>query len=153
MRKTPASPSAVEATAECYGSLAALESLTPEVFEPHVGEIFRARYQQFENARTHVQPLHVGSQRDATAFVELKLVEVTRYPQLKEREGGFDYRPREPFALLFEGPSDPTLISAEHTIHHAQLGAGRLFLNPVQAALRPPAESPSDVRFYETTFS
>lgn len=138
--------------AELCGQLAQLGDLTPESFDPHVGDVFRAAYQQFEDERTHVQPLKVGSEGGTEELVELKLVEVTRYPKLKEREGGFDCRPREPFALLFEGPPHPVLLSAEHTIHHEQLGTGRLFLSAVHV-VRGPAENPSDGLFYEATFS
>ena len=85
--------------------------------------------------------------------VELKLVEVTRYPKLKEREGGFDHRAREPFSLLLECPDDPVLMSAGHTVHHDQLGTGCLFLNPVQVALKPQVKKQPGVRFYEVVFS
>lgn len=137
--------------AELCGQLAELGNLTADLFDPHVGEVFRATYQQFEDERTHVQPLNVGTESETEVLVELKLVEVTRYPKLKEREGGFDQRSREPFALLFAGPPDPLLLSAEHTIRHEQLGTGRLFLNSVQATEGP--ANPNDGRFYEATFS
>lgn len=155
MTNLPPRPTAKDAgppPAELLGQLAQLGSLTPELFDPHVGDVFRATHQQFEDERTHAQPLNVGPASETEVCVELKLLEVTRYPKLKEREGGFDCRPREPFALLFDGPPQPMLLSAVHTIWHEQLGAGRLFLNAV-LAVRRPTEKQCDGRFYEATFS
>ena len=136
-----------------HGRLAALEKITPEVFIPFVEDVFQVVHQPFETEQTHINPLNVGPEPATEVIVELKLVEVTRYPKIEEREDGFDARPREPFSLLFEGPLDPALISAVHQVQHDQLGKGRLFLSNVQATLKQSVDGQPDARYYETVFS
>jgi len=136
---------------ETSGHLADPAALTPELFDAHVGDCFQVIRQQFEHPDTHINPLRTGTEGEEE-IVELKLIEVTRYPKLKEIEGGWDHRAREPFSLLFEGPLEPTLISAQHTIMHQSLGNGRLFLNPVQVAARGSHGTVPEHRFYETPF-
>ena len=128
-------------------------SLTPEVFDPLVGDVFRVRQQRYETAQTHANPLNVrdpGAPEEPETIVEVKLVEVTRYPKLRELEGGFEHRPREPFALLFIASHEDVLLSAVHTVVHEKLGELQLFLNPVQVSLDSAATEHPDGRFYET---
>ena len=75
------------------------------------------------------------------------------YPKLKEHEGSFDHRPREPFSLLFVGPHDAPMLSAEHTVHHDQLGAGRFFIIAIIGPFSDrPASPHARVRHYEIVF-
>ena len=139
------------------GTLSTAEKLTPEVFDSHVGQKFRVTHRRFETEQTHIRPLHVTDAAAPEAepmdqFVELELVEVTRYPNLEKMEGGFDDRPREPFSLLFVGPHGLPLMSAQHTVHHDELGSGQLFFSPVQVTLKHPVERHPDGRFYEVAF-
>lgn len=138
--------------------LSTVANLTPESFDPLVGDRFQVSRQLFESQETHTSPRPVAEststdENEADQIVDLKLVEVTRYPRLKECEGGLDHRPREPFSLLFVGPHELPLTSALHTVHHEQLGTGRMFLGPVQASLKYHAETHPEGRFYEAVFS
>ena len=132
------------------GPLAELGSVTPETFEPHVEDKFQVKNVSLESQRTHVHPLSDELPGRLDEIVELTLVEVTRYPRIKERESGFEQRPREPFALLFQGPADQPLMSAELSVYHDQLGAGCLFFTPVQVSLKPEQDRPAS--FYEVVF-
>jgi len=140
------------------GQIAHSEKLTPELFDSHVGEKFRVTHQPFETEETHTHPIHVadpaGQDSDQVPqFVELELVEVTRYPTIKELEGGFENRLREPFSLLFVGPHELLLMSCLHTVHHQQLGTGQFFFNPVQVSLKHPADRHPEGMFYEVAFN
>ena len=140
------------------GQIADTEKLTPQLFDSHVGEIFRVRHQRFETTGTHAHPIDVLDPTGQTSdqepqFVELELVEVTRYPTIEEVEGGFEQRLREPFSLLLVGPHELPLRSCLHTVHHQQLGTGQFFFNPVQVTLKHPADQHPEGRFYEVAFN
>ena len=132
------------------GSLADLASVTPETFAPCVGDTFRVRNCSVESTETHVFPRGDRLPGRSDEIVELTLVEVTRYPRIEEREGGFEHRPREPFALLFEGPADCILMGAILSVSHKQLGTGQLLFTPVQVSLKPDVKRSS--KFYEVVF-
>lgn len=132
--------------------LADLGSLAPEVFDPHVGETFRVQNLSTESERTHTHPqpdLRVPGREDE--IVEVRLIEVTRCLRLKELEGGFEHRPREPFSLLFECPAEKTLMNAVLQVHHDQLGTGDMLFSRVQMQIKHPNEIPTN-HHYEVVF-
>lgn len=130
---------------------------TAELFDPHLHETFSVDPESAVlNARTRAlidASRAEGDEEKRAGPVELELVEVTRYPQLEELEGGFSHRPREPFALLFRGSHDQPMISALYTVSHPELGDFQLFLSPVQESLKYPVESHPEGRFYESAFN
>jgi|ERR1700683_2151163 hypothetical protein len=71
--------------------------------------------------------------RLATAQLDLKLVEVTRY------SAGHPGSVRAPFSVLFHGPIQPVLPQAIYRLENERLGALELFivpLGPEQDAMR-----------------
>ncbi len=124
-------------------------TLVPETFDPYVHSRFVVDpgSAQIVPRPTGLNPITGTVVEDdlvpAGGPFELELVEVTRYPQLKEIQGGFDHLPREPFALLFRASHENvSLISAMHTVCHDELGTMRLFLNPVQVGVHRVEKQP-----------
>ena len=132
--------------------LSHLDRFTPGSFDPYVNDVFRVQYLTQQTSETHVNPLPAAERgTDEPKIVELILEEVTRHSKLKQLEGGFEHRPREPFSLLFRGPLEPTLMSAVHEIEHDQLGRGTLFLGPIIVPMKNPRDLPRS-QYYEAIF-
>ena len=112
---------------------AMLESLTPDVFDPLLNQIFEVPIAENRN-------------------VPIKLVEVNRHQNLANIEGGFDHRPRDPFSLLFCGPTEPLLADATYNLLNEQLKGLQVFLVPVTVHNKR-AYSEDDCLFYEAVFS
>jgi len=76
---------------------------------------------------------HLGSsfrlQTDAGATVKVELVEATALSA--HNPTGQTTPRREPFSLLFRGPSEPVLPQMIHTLEHPALGRFELFLVPI----------------------
>jgi len=87
-----------------WGPLSALECLTPEVFDPHVGNVFRVEYQLSETEQMYIKPQDVadGSTDETHGCMELKLVEVTRTRNSKSTKAASitDHENRSRYFLL-----------------------------------------------------
>jgi hypothetical protein len=90
-----------------------LETLTLESFTPHVGGAFRL------------------STSDGTTLT-LTLDEARSLASPGTRAEG-DRRKREPFRLVFRGPSLPILPQRIYAIEHADLGRLEIFIVPIGA--------------------
>ncbi len=87
-----------------------LRELTRSVFEPLLQQAFRVRLE---------------SDDDDQAALELTLVEVKSLGPAPTPEL------REPFSLLFHGPSDRMLEQGTYTLDHPHLGAPAIFVVPL----------------------
>lgn len=124
------------------------QDFKPETFDPHLNTRFRVQCHSGQcDEFDHLILDHAGE------VVELELVEVTRYEKLRELEGGFEGRPREPFALLFRGNESQPILSAVHDVTHETLGRMHLFLSPVQVFEAPKEGETFRPVFFESTFS
>jgi hypothetical protein len=135
------------ATESDMDPFSALAKATIETFEPHVSSKF------FADPNTAIiSPSleHLLEQMDMNQPIELELVEVTRYPNIKSRVGAHG---REPFSLLFCGSHQQPLISAIYTVSHACLPDLNLFLNPVQVSVESNPGNYSEGLFYESCFT
>lgn len=102
-----------------------LESLTPRSFEEHVGS-------RFDLVLEGQEPL------------ALELAEISRY----EENPDFLAR-KEPFSLIFFGPSHPVLPQAIYHVDHPALGRLEIFLVPIGP---DPTRKRSGMR-YEAAFN
>ena len=87
-----------------------LNELTHEMFEPLVGKPFR---------------LHVG---DGKA-IEVELIQASRLPAYGGRNGA--PAAREPFSLLFRGPTGFVLPQRMYALEQEPLGRVEIFLVPI----------------------
>ncbi|MBN8189622.1 MAG: DUF6916 family protein [Salipiger thiooxidans] len=92
-----------------------LITASPETFEAYIGDSF--------HVETEAGP------------VSLTLDNIKRFEKSDIRDnelqiGDVLYPPRKAFALTFEGPTSPVLMSATIKLTHASLGQIHLFLSP-----------------------
>jgi hypothetical protein len=102
-----------------------LQTLTPASFQEHVGSRFQ---------------LHLNGQEP----LELELFEINRY------EENPDFAPRkEPFSVIFLGPTRPILPQAIYPVEHPAFGRLEIFLVPIGP---DPMKKQSGMR-YEAAFN
>jgi hypothetical protein len=88
-----------------------LEKLTIDMFAPHVGEMFRLR----------VQPERV---------LDVELVQVTPL-RVRSADGREAPRQREPFSIVFRGPSNVIVPQRVYPLEHDTMGSYELFIVPI----------------------
>lgn len=114
------------------------QELTPEIFRPHIGQIF-----SFESGDE-------GQSKPARAF-DLELVEVNASGRRRTNGGIAKGIRAEPFALLFILHGPEPLGRGLHRLVHERFSPSELFLSRVVAPQRAGRDGPGAV-YYEAVF-
>jgi hypothetical protein len=103
---------------------------THETFAPFVGQRFSVvcERQKIELLLDNVKIFHGSTVRDNHLEID-----------------GVFYPPRKAFALTWEGPRAPMLVSGMHTLTHSEIGQLELFIKPFR--------QDHDCMLYETVFN